>query len=267
MPANAVACGSTYCARPSSCYQGECLSDVEIIRRAAGLDALPRDRELRAREANEANEWLQRRLADDAKIATAIKQVRQAIPLNPATKQSIGQLQPPATKGDVKGHTTPSTQTWSPPSAVTGFQPLTPAQKAELQKHERNVASNILAALGLNPRELVRSARERHLKGLEYAFENEEFHQAIASMLTDLGLPHHLITEKQAAIVNAIAQGVQAGHEMWKGDRLTGTAHMINTLSSLVLELVVPWGGTAAHALNIVGSWTTGYVYGFGWGV
>jgi hypothetical protein len=40
-----------------------------------------------------------------------------------------------------------------------------------------------------------------------------------------------------------------------------------NQASSTLLTELVPWGGTAADALNIAGAVATAYAYGFFWGL
>jgi hypothetical protein len=115
-----------------------------------------------------------------------------------------------------------------------------------------------------NAGHIVQDLSKRTDRAMDYALNNDEFKNALASILASkLGIPHHLIPAKQAEIVSAIAHLSLDFHDFSRGNRFEASMHIVNTVSSTTLALLVPYGGTMADALNIAGAFSTAYVYGY----
>ena len=157
---------------------------------------------------------------------------------------------------------TGSTQTASVPEFPGTWRPPTTSASAYanaladwLKQHEAPLVANI---------------EQRNAMGLNYAFSNPEFQNAVAAVLASPAMnkiiPANLVSRVQSQIIQAIAGSILDAKEIASGSHYMGLLHLTNTVSSAVLGVLEPWGGNAANALNISGSFTTAYVYGFFWG-
>jgi hypothetical protein len=137
----------------------------------------------------------------------------------------------------------------------------------ELDAATRTRAAALEKWLGQNKARVLGEASTRNKIAMQYALQNPEFTSALAGLLASKGLPQHLISERQAAIINAIASLSLDSGDFARGNYYLGTLHVINTVSGTMLTLLVPWGATATDVVNVSGSFATAYVYGYFWGV
>lgn len=119
-----------------------------------------------------------------------------------------------------------------------------------------------------NKAKLLGKHSERHKKALEYALENDEFKMAVASAVASRTvIPRHLLSAKEAEIINAIAHLAHDFDDIRRGNYYIKTLHIVNTVSSAALGILKPLGGgDVADGLNIAGSFVTAYTYGYFWG-
>jgi hypothetical protein len=136
----------------------------------------------------------------------------------------------------------------------------------------RNQANAIAEWLIKNKAQVLGRIEARNKIALDYALSNPEFAAAIAGFAASHTGPQalaknaNLITERTKAITEAIANLALDGRELASGNHFNASTNMINTVSGTLLTVIVPWGGNATDAINLAGSFTTAYAYGFFWG-
>jgi hypothetical protein len=140
------------------------------------------------------------------------------------------------------------------------------------EAYARTHAGKLAKWLQENKARLTGAASARNAIAMQYALQNKDFQDALAGVLAaKLGAPAgiaraNLISQKQKEIMNAIANIALDIPELEHGDYFQSSMHIMNAVSSSTLAVLVPWGGTAADAMNIGASFATAYVFGYFWG-
>ena len=130
-----------------------------------------------------------------------------------------------------------------------------------------DTANRIVKWLAKNNATLIDTYEARNKKALEYVHDNTEVQRSIKAILARKGLTAACGGNgKCTTIISTVLNAGSDYNDFSNGQYYQGTLHMVNQGSAALLGILVPYGGNMADAINLAGSVSTAYVYGFYWG-